>query len=1270
MSALPKHSRPALGQVGDLGTFYDAQTESFLPLNLIRSDPDPRTITTTNVGSTAVSILVSDTYEEKFAKLDVNNELAGSVLAGLTPVSGSAYYLKSTRRTAKYEERAILIEITTEDVRLDLDNFGETKVATLNTCSDATHIVTGVKFGARIIIAVRRPVAEEPSQPKKRLETNLRRLHSYIYSSVVKKEDVDHVPDRLVKLHQLFGKSKFTIFWDLTDRQHIQNIGVNKVISFIDELRSVLAKEDYGRGVQLSYTLTPTNSLNHFAGLRNSQSPSIPQIPDGIFRQFIRVFEKWCQMERSINDYITGLEAMSLCSPSTKKNADIASMESWLVSVLEEILTLKSIYSRALLDVRKSNCSSKVLTEILMRCYAGKASPKTVMPALTQAKEDLSLRTTVLRQGGQYSNYNDALTAISTGSNIYVFFFTQAMKQDHECWEANRRILLNLLSRKSDYLVVVAECDPDDITFSKSRIAFYSREEVIIGDMREAQDYADQSFAKHDPKLLNHDGRPPPLERRPVNIACPSSACNNEEKEWHCYKCRQPLEYHDMRFYCDCGHAEVKSFTWQCKDQTHGSTFAPYKRNTLKHRLKQLESYKEQNILLLGETGVGKSTFINAFYNYITYRDLDDAMSHEKLEAIIPSSFTMQRIEETPAGRRFVQTDIRVGENDQYEADGTRGDSATQQTGVYRIPIGDTVYRLIDTPGVGDVRGVDADRKNLDNILQTLNRIQNLNGIIILLKPNASRLTLMFRFCIQELLTYLHRDAARNIMWGFTNTRQSNYMPGDSYKPLERLLEKHKSLGLSLSPYNVFCFDSESFRCLAAQKQGCIPTENLEDFRRSWQRSAEETHRLIQYVAQLEPHSVTSTICLNRAREVISQLTNPIAEVDDLIRRTIDLADQQRAKVTSATTHEAVLENALYYQRIDLDIQPLSQPRTICKNPSCVELKDVGGVKRPLYMSLCHDPCYLTDVTEEVIGHANLIRCAAFNSSSHCQHQKCAHHWQEHMHIRYSQEEKVVRVVDLAVEGKLKSSRTLVDAQMLAIRSLENQIQEHQEELAEIRHAALQFGVFLKRNSIAAYNDAMIAYLNEQIKEERNLVEFSQARGDPVPQNVKRLEGLKKSKSEYEVRIRLLEEQMAGSDDDEMVDEQTVNGMVARLYALPRWGKRLQRMREAVEWSRSEDFREQQFRPKVSKDVVAFLQKSAKGPGVVKSIQRVGSAFTSAVSTGLGVVRGIFSNGGTPSRGRKRGHEPLRPEGDTTRAKARRTSLEASRSQTRYDESF
>lgn len=135
-----------------------------------------------------------------------------------------------------------------------------------------------------------------------------------------------------------------------------------------------------------------------------------------------------------------------------------------------------------------------------------------------------------------------------------------------------------------------------------------------------------------------------------------------------------------------------------------------------------------------------------------------------------------------------------------------------------------------------------------------------------MLKPTNSRLVLTFQFYITELLTHLHGDAVHNIVFGFTNTRSSFYTPGDTYKPLQKLLAKHKNVGISLSKHNVYCFDSESFRFLVALLVTGRQMEGLKDFESSWDRSVVESKRLLAHCRTLPRHVVKTTLSLNKAR--------------------------------------------------------------------------------------------------------------------------------------------------------------------------------------------------------------------------------------------------------------------------------------------------------------------------------------------------------------------------------------------------------------------
>ena len=86
---------------------------------------------------------------------------------------------------------------------------------------------------------------------------------------------------------------------------------------------------------------------------------------------------------------------------------------------------------------------------------------------------------------------------------------------------------------------------------------------------------------------------------------------------------------------------------------------------------------------------------------------------------------------------------------------------------------------MIDTPGIGDTEGLEEDKRNFAATLAFIANLEELHGICILLKPNNARLSENFKYCIDELLLHLHVNAAKNILFCFTNARGTLYKPGE-----------------------------------------------------------------------------------------------------------------------------------------------------------------------------------------------------------------------------------------------------------------------------------------------------------------------------------------------------------------------------------------------------------------------------------------------------------------------------------------------------------
>ena len=107
--------------------------------------------------------------------------------------------------------------------------------------------------------------------------------------------------------------------------------------------------------------------------------------------------------------------------------------------------------------------------------------------------------------------------------------------------------------------------------------------------------------------------------------------------------------------------------------------------------------------------------------------------------------------------------------------------------------------------------------------------------------------------CLTQLFNLLGPTVRKNIVFCFTNTRATFYRPANTAVLLNHLLDKLPGDRIDFSRENTFCFDSESFRYLAATKQGMKFEEKEEDeYAESWTKSVSETKRFLDYIISLD----------------------------------------------------------------------------------------------------------------------------------------------------------------------------------------------------------------------------------------------------------------------------------------------------------------------------------------------------------------------------------------------------------------------------------
>ncbi|XP_042150853.1 uncharacterized protein LOC112266011 [Oncorhynchus tshawytscha] len=145
-----------------------------------------------------------------------------------------------------------------------------------------------------------------------------------------------------------------------------------------------------------------------------------------------------------------------------------------------------------------------------------------------------------------------------------------------------------------------------------------------------------------------------------------------------------------------------------------------------------------KTVLLMGVTGVGKSTLINYIANYILGVNFED----NKRFQLIPDEKKSQTASQTTA--------ITV-----YEIFGHEGD---------RVPFSVTI---IDTPGFGDTNGIEQDQlitKNLQELFKSKNGVHQIDAVCFVVREDEVRLTLTQHYIFESILSIFGKDIEKNIL--------------------------------------------------------------------------------------------------------------------------------------------------------------------------------------------------------------------------------------------------------------------------------------------------------------------------------------------------------------------------------------------------------------------------------------------------------------------------------------------------------------------------
>lgn len=225
-------------------------------------------------------------------------------------------------------------------------------------------------------------------------------------------------------------------------------------------------------------------------------------------------------------------------------------------------------------------------------------------------------------------------------------------------------------------------------------------------------------------------------------------------------------------------------------------------------------------VLVIGETGSGKSTFINYLTNYFLNGSLQD------IKVAIPSKFHSKSTEQFAHCERDIQNNTL---------------SKTDDCNQYMFSTSSKQYLFIDTPGLSDTRGAAQDYQNIIKIVESAENLGGLTAVIIVVNGAVARLTVNLRNVLVRLRGNLPDIVMDNIIIVLTNS--ARYAANFTID----------ALGMSGNIYPYYMQNSAF-----SQDPNTWTTSAMELLKFDWDQSMSEIKNMIETIDTFKKKSVTA----------------------------------------------------------------------------------------------------------------------------------------------------------------------------------------------------------------------------------------------------------------------------------------------------------------------------------------------------------------------------------------------------------------------------
>ena len=385
-------------------------------------------------------------------------------------------------------------------------------------------------------------------------------------------------------------------------------------------------------------------------------------------------------------------------------------------------------------------------------------------------------------------------------------------------------------------------------------------------------------------------------------------------------------------------------------------------------------------MLLIGETGSGKTSFLNLLCNSKLIEELGTNVDAEKLDRI--KHYNDLKIEDLTAHAMA---------------------SKTSEAKFYVTEVCQMAMTVIDTPGFGDSRGLEQDKKNVKKIIDALRHQDYVNCVCLVINGRQARMSVSLKYILGEISSILPKEVFNNIIVVFTNTADALDCNFDI-----RELNPYfgKKLDCDFYIENPYCRIEK-----AKQKSTQLSADQIaRSLSKSFEDTAKTLHLLQQTIKDFnDVHTHHFIRLYNKKQEIEKGVIIILASYDQQTY----LEEQIKIKEKELDAHlraKSLYTDFKTTREVEV-VKPVETPdkrhNTLCGVPGCY--------------SNCHLPCYLPKSYDP----EDFKKCIAMGGTETCT--VCGHSYRYHHHneVKFEKVKEKKEFVDEAMKTKFNKAASM-----------------------------------------------------------------------------------------------------------------------------------------------------------------------------------------------------------------------------------------------------